>query len=69
MHKKDMAAKIIKEMHNIVGQQNCVFTVFEKCTIITVRNALYAKEMSELTASKSTSRSARELDMSRKTRE
>ena len=40
MHKKDMAAKIIKEMHNIVGQQNCVFIVFEKCTIITVRNAV-----------------------------
>ena len=40
MHKKDMAAKIIKEMHNIVGQQNCVFIVFEKCTIIIVRNTV-----------------------------
>ena len=39
MHKKDMAAKIIKEMHNIVGQKNCVFIVFEKCTMITVRNS------------------------------
>ena len=38
MHKKDMAAKIIKEMHNIVGQPNCVFIVFEKSTILGVRN-------------------------------
>ena len=41
MHKKDMAAKIIKEMHNIVGQQNCVFIVFEKCTVITVRKVQF----------------------------
>ena len=33
-----MAAKIIKEMHNIVGQQNCVLLVFETCTIIGVRD-------------------------------
>ena len=33
-----MAAKIIKEMHNIVGQHNCAFIVFQKCTIIGVRN-------------------------------
>ena len=33
-----MAAKIIKKMHNIVGQQNCVFIVFEKCTIPGVQN-------------------------------
>ena len=37
MHKKDMSAKIIKEMHNIVGQQNCVDIVFEKCTTIGAR--------------------------------
>ena len=41
MHKKDMAAKIIKEMHNIVGQQNCVDIVFEKCTTIGLRYILY----------------------------
>ena len=33
-----MDAKIIKEMHNIVGQKNCVFIVFEKCTIPGVQN-------------------------------
>ena len=33
-----MAAKIIKEMHNIVGQQNCVLLVFETCTIIGVQD-------------------------------
>ena len=48
MHKKDMAAKIIKEMHNIVGQQNCIFIVFEKYTIITVRNMWECSSLCEI---------------------